>query len=122
MSFGHYIGFVKNELTGEWLKYDDARCSTINEDEVQTKSAYILFYRRKDIAGKAMSDVIPTLNKSKFPGMPIRLKSGKVGYLIEYREGHACPYVVGLGTNTTMYLSADSVIDDPDNWPGPLPD
>ena len=69
-----------------------------------------------------MSDVIPTLNKTKFPGMPIRLKSGKFGYLIEYREGNPCPYVVGLGTNTTMYLKTDSIIEDPDNWPGPLPD
>ena len=119
MSYGHYIGFAKNYKTGEWLKYDDSKCSHINEDEVQTKAAYILFYKRKDIAGKSLSDVVPTLNLTKFPGMPVRLKSGKVGYLIEYREGNPCPYKVSLGTNTTLYLSSNSVEDDPDRWPGP---
>ena len=54
--------------------------------------------------------------------MPIRLKSGKVGYLIEYREGHPCPYKVGIGANTTMYLSADSIVEDPDRWPEPKKD
>ena len=65
-----------------------------------------------------MSEVIPTLNLSKFPGMPVLLKSGKVGYLLEYRAGNPCPYKVGLGANTTMYLSAKSVVEDPDRWPG----
>ena len=62
MTGGHYIGFVKNEAADEWLKYDDARCSVIREDEVQTKAAYILFYRRKDIPYKTMDEIIPTLN------------------------------------------------------------
>ena len=56
-----------------------------------------------------MSEIIPTLNETKFPGMPVKLKSGKVGYLIEYREGHPCPYKVGLGANTVMYLSEKSI-------------
>jgi hypothetical protein len=34
MSFGHYIGFVKNEHTGEWLKYNDSRVTPITEDQV----------------------------------------------------------------------------------------
>ena len=116
MTGGHYIGTVKNDRTGEWLQYDDSRCSTLLEDQVQTKAAYILFYRRKDLIGKPMSDIIPKLNVSKFPGMPVKLKrGGKVGYLIEYREGHPCPYKVGLGANTVLYLSEDSVEADPDS-------
>ena len=31
---GHYIGVVKNDRTGEWLQYDDSRCTPINEDQV----------------------------------------------------------------------------------------
>jgi hypothetical protein len=64
-----------------------------------------------------MEEVIPTLNVTKFPGMPVRLTSGKIGYLLEYREGNPCPYVVGLGVNTIMYLSVDSVVLDKDTWP-----
>ena len=114
MNGGHYIGVVKNERTGEWLQYDDLRCTQLTEDQVQTKAAYILFYRRKDLVGKELSDIIPTLNETKFPGMPIRTKYGKVGYLIEYREFDPCPYVVGLGPNTVLYLSENSIIPDPD--------
>lgn len=117
MSFGHYIGFVKNEHTGEWLKYNDSRVTPITEDQVQTNAAYILFYKRKDLADKKMEEVIPTLNVTKFPGMPVRLTSGKIGYLLEYREGNPCPYVVGLGVNTIMYLSEDSIVLDKDTWP-----
>ena len=62
-----------------------------------------------------MSDIIPKLNETMFPGMPVKLKSGKVGYLIEYRMGHPCPYKVGLGANTVMYLSENSVVADPDS-------
>ena len=73
-----------------------------------------MFYRRKDLIGKAMSDIVPKINVTKFPGMPVKLKRGKVGYLIEYRKGHPCPYKVGLGANTIMYLSEESVEADPD--------
>ena len=81
---------------------------------MQTRAAYILFYKRKDLAGKPMQEVIPRLNLTKFPGMPVRLKTGKVGYLIEYRQGHPCPYKVGFGANIVMYLSEQSVQNDPD--------
>merc|ERR1712032_363654 len=102
MISGHYIGFVKNEVTGEWLKYDDSNCTPIKEEEVQTNAAYIILYKRKDLTDKSMSEVIPKHNDTKFPGLPIILKSGKIGYLIEYREGNPCPYKVGLGVNTIM--------------------
>ena len=115
MTGGHYIGVVKNDRTGEWLQYDDSRCTTINEDQVQTRAAYILFYRRKDLVGKAMSDIVPTLNVTKFPGMPVHLRYGKVGYLIEYRKGHPCPYKVGLGANTILYVGEKSIERDPDS-------
>ena len=118
MTFGHYISFVKNENTGEWLKYDDSTCSSLTEEQVQTSAAYILFYKRKDIIGKSMSEVIPTLNKTKFPGMPVRMKSGNVGYFIEYREGHPCPFLIGLGSSVRLYLSSSSIVEDDDMWPG----
>ena len=35
--------------------------------------------------------------------------------MIEYREGHPCPYVVGLGGSTTLYLKDQSILPDPDS-------
>lgn len=76
MGGGHYTATVKNERTGEWLHYDDSSVKQYAECDVVARSAYILFYRRKDLAHKPMSAVVPRLNKSYFPGMPVKLKSG----------------------------------------------
>ena len=49
MGAGHYTATIKNQKTGEWLYYDDSSVRTINESDVLSKAAYILFYARKDI-------------------------------------------------------------------------
>mmetsp|Transcript_7782 Transcript_7782/g.9376 ORF Transcript_7782/g.9376 Transcript_7782/m.9376 type:complete len:88 (+) Transcript_7782:4694-4957(+) len=87
MTGGHYTATVKNERTQEWLYYDDSSVKTYAESDVVTRSAYILFYRRKDLTNKPMSAVVPRLNKTMFAGMPVQTKDGKNCYLIEYREG-----------------------------------
>lgn len=76
MGAGHYTATVKNQKTGEWLYYDDSSVRTYNESEVLTRAAYILFYVRKDVLGQSMKNVIPRLNISKFPGMPVHMKTG----------------------------------------------
>ena len=116
---GHYTSFVKNQLSGEWLCYNDSSVSGISESEVVTKSAYILFYRRKDTQETPLSNFVPRLNgrekKDNFPGKPMRLKTGQTGYLIEYREDHACPYVIGLDQDVRFCVSEDWLVDDPDS-------
>ena len=62
MTGGHYIANVKNERTGEWLCYDDSTCKPMTESQLHTKSAYILFYRRKDLANKTLKQIVPILN------------------------------------------------------------
>ena len=114
MGGGHYTATVKNERTQEWLYYDDSSVKAYAESDVISRSAYILFYRRKDLAQKPMNAVVPRLNRSYFAGMPVRTKEGKDCYLIEYREGHPCPYVLGLGDGIVLYLKADQVVADPD--------
>ena len=49
------------------------------------------------------------------PGMPIKIKSGHNCYLIEYREGHACPLVLGLGEGIVIYARLSDVVKDPDS-------
>ena len=58
------------------------------------------------------------MNQSFFPGMPmrIRLQSSKHDcYLIEYREGHVCPLVLGLGAGIIIYTRLSEVIPDADS-------
>jgi hypothetical protein len=44
---GHYTAYAKNMTNRRWYDFDDSRVTEMNETEVLTKNAYILFYRRK---------------------------------------------------------------------------
>jgi len=48
MAFGHYTATCWNEDSGKWFHFNDASVSEVQEDEVVTKYAYILFYQRVD--------------------------------------------------------------------------
>ena len=45
-SYGHYTAYCLNE--GSWIKYDDESVSYINEKNVISNAAYVLFYKRKN--------------------------------------------------------------------------
>ena len=107
MGGGHYTATVKNERTQEWLYYDDSSVKPYAECDVVTRSSYILFYRRKDLAQRPMTSVVPRLNRTYFTGMPIQTKAGQNCFLIEYREGYPCPFVLGLGDGIVMYVRED---------------
>jgi len=114
MTGGHYTATVKNERTQEWLYYDDSSVKSYAESDVVNRSAYILFYRRKDLVNKPMSAVVPRLNKSFFPGMPVKMKDGRHCYLREYREGHAAPFLLGHGDGEVIEASLAEIEADPD--------
>ena len=44
---GHYTAICKN-YDGKWYSYNDNECSLASEEEVCSKYAYVLFYRRRD--------------------------------------------------------------------------
>ena len=44
LSFGHYYSYCKNKLDKKWYKFDDKEIDQIDEDEIVTEDAYILFY------------------------------------------------------------------------------
>ena len=48
IGFGHYIAYAKNLRNGKWYDYNDSSCSSINEAEACTDSAYVLFYKKRD--------------------------------------------------------------------------
>ena len=44
---GHYTSICRNEQKNCWVLYDDKQWRTISAEEVVTKNAYLLFYRKK---------------------------------------------------------------------------
>ncbi|EHB04532.1 Ubiquitin carboxyl-terminal hydrolase 43 [Heterocephalus glaber] len=45
---GHYTAYCRNSLDGQWYSYDDSTVEPIQEDEVNTRGAYILFYQKRN--------------------------------------------------------------------------
>ena len=44
---GHYTAFCKNTEDRQWYNYDDSRVSKASPDMVESRAAYLLFYRRR---------------------------------------------------------------------------
>ncbi|PIA43886.1 hypothetical protein AQUCO_01800136v1 [Aquilegia coerulea] len=43
---GHYSAYAKHSEENKWYHFDDSHVSSINEDEIKTPAAYVLFYQR----------------------------------------------------------------------------
>uniref|UniRef100_H3G7H7 ubiquitinyl hydrolase 1 n=1 Tax=Phytophthora ramorum TaxID=164328 RepID=H3G7H7_PHYRM len=43
---GHYFAYVLSDHDGKWKCFNDHQCKDIDEKEVVSSMAYILFYRR----------------------------------------------------------------------------
>lgn len=56
LSGGHYMASLKSEFDGQWRFFNDAQVFEISSREVVDSSAYILFYMRRDMIGKGLSD------------------------------------------------------------------
>ncbi|XP_063101850.1 ubiquitin carboxyl-terminal hydrolase 11 isoform X2 [Cavia porcellus] len=46
---GHYTTFACNKDSGQWHYFDDNSVSPVNENQIESKAAYVLFYQRQDI-------------------------------------------------------------------------
>jgi ubiquitin carboxyl-terminal hydrolase 6/32 len=57
LSGGHYVASLKSELDGQWRLFNDAQIYEIRARDVVDSSAYILFYIRRDMIGKKLSDL-----------------------------------------------------------------
>jgi ubiquitin carboxyl-terminal hydrolase 4/11/15 len=55
MGSGHYTAHIKLLDDSRWYNFDDSHISHINEDDVKSGAAYVLFYRRKSDAGGKMT-------------------------------------------------------------------
>jgi ubiquitin carboxyl-terminal hydrolase 4/11/15 len=48
ISFGHYYSYCKNEMDSKWYDYNDESVNEIDEKDIVTENAYILFYKLRD--------------------------------------------------------------------------
>lgn len=49
LATGHYFAYIRTETDGKWKCFNDHQCKDIDEKEVVSSSAYILFYIRRDV-------------------------------------------------------------------------
>lgn len=70
--FGHYYAYCKDGYNGgdNWFEYNDSSVSAVKEEDVISKNAYVLMYRRCDL-GKSIYSTISTMN--------IQVAGGKKG-------------------------------------------
>lgn len=47
MGGGHYVSYVKNSFDGSWLCFNDQEVRELDQSQVETRFAYLLFYVRK---------------------------------------------------------------------------
>lgn len=44
---GHYTAFCKNPVLEKWYNFDDNDVGSLSPSEVNTKAAYVLFYKKR---------------------------------------------------------------------------
>ena len=49
LMFGHYTAYYKNSIKNKWYEFNDNSMTEIDESNVLTPNAYVLFYRRKGL-------------------------------------------------------------------------
>lgn len=53
---GHYTAHCKNSLDGKWYEFNDSSVSSAREEGLVCSSAYVLFYRRRDLTSEQFTD------------------------------------------------------------------
>ncbi|XP_064621889.1 ubiquitin carboxyl-terminal hydrolase 31-like [Lineus longissimus] len=52
---GHYTAFCKNPYDDQWYSFDDTKVTPLQEDQIITRNAYMLFYQRRSLVGLSSS-------------------------------------------------------------------
>ncbi|XP_053310102.1 ubiquitin carboxyl-terminal hydrolase 43 isoform X2 [Spea bombifrons] len=76
---GHYTAYCRNSLDTRWYSYDDSNVEQLQEDEVCTRGAYILFYQKRNTipAWSASSSVRGSTSSSMSDHWVLRLNGSK---------------------------------------------
>ena len=82
IGLGHYVSYVRNPFDDKWYRYDDLYRDEVSEDQLHKESAYLLFYVRKDLESKDLTDVLPDIEKDYFSGKPVKY-NGLDGFIAQ---------------------------------------
>uniref|UniRef100_A0A7M4EL36 ubiquitinyl hydrolase 1 n=1 Tax=Crocodylus porosus TaxID=8502 RepID=A0A7M4EL36_CROPO len=93
MQGGHYTAYCRNSLDGRWYSYDDSTVESVQEDEVSTRSAYILFYQRRNAipSWSASSSVRGSTSSSLSDHWITRLSGSSKRESLVSRSSMTCP-------------------------------
>jgi len=58
MGGGHYTAFGRHRDDNQWYRYDDSSVSQANRNEIVSRAAYVLFYKRKDVSWTAFDPAL----------------------------------------------------------------
>jgi ubiquitin carboxyl-terminal hydrolase 4/11/15 len=58
MGGGHYTAFGRHRDDNQWYRYDDSSVSQANRNEIVSRAAYVLFYKRKDVPWTAFDPAL----------------------------------------------------------------
>ena len=61
---GHYVSYAINKHDGKWHCFNDSRVTDLDDTQVQSPSAYLLFYARRDLADATLRTVFPRVNRT----------------------------------------------------------
>jgi len=53
MGGGHYTAYARHRDDNQWYRYDDSSVSSVNNSEIVSRAAYVLFYKRRDVSWTA---------------------------------------------------------------------
>ena len=61
---GHYVATIRGG-DGKWYCFNDGQVHEVKSDDVVSASAYVLFYRRRDLAEVKLDDMFPQVDGAK---------------------------------------------------------
>ncbi|ERE65727.1 ubiquitin carboxyl-terminal hydrolase 11 [Cricetulus griseus] len=70
MRDGHYTTFACNKDSGQWHYFDDNSVSPVNENQIESKAAYVLFYQRQDVGRRQSQTASSNTPASPASGSP----------------------------------------------------
>lgn len=81
---GHYTAYAKNFVDDQWYYYDDERVRVVEDQQVVSPSAYLLFYLRSDMDDVLVKDLFP---KNLKPG---KITDEDIERFVEDGDDHRC--------------------------------
>eukprot|EP00904_Undaria_pinnatifida_P005639 jgi/Undpi1/2204/HiC_scaffold_12.g05590.m1 len=70
VQFGHYTAAAKNRMSGKWNLFNDDRVEELEPEEVQTSSAYVLFFTKMSTIDDPLDEDLPSVTDATAQQQP----------------------------------------------------